>query len=408
MKNGKVLLLKDYGQISYYTLVENDSEYFLECIELCKKTKYSSTECTLVPTKEDWEYIRNNVTIIVLPITTKCNSGCNICFMKERDSTYEEMSIEDIKRVLSKIGKNKKVLLFGGEPTVRKDIFKIIRLIRKSGNIPSICTNGLKLADENFVKKLKKSGIERVLLSFDGFREEIYEKLRGNKKHLYLKLKALKNLEKYNIKVYLSSTIAPGVNEDEVPKLLKFAAQNNHFIIGMNLYAATPYGRFNITQKEQFTPSDIINILNTASKGTINKEYVIEFKKLRANLHNISKKVGIFFPVCSYYHSHILLKVENSQVKHFIPIEHLKRINEYMKNKKFIPLVKYLIKNLKPTLAFIRLILSKFNAKSLGRNVLIIQLGNVITPLNYIPVEYDCTSIEKMEGFDVIRALGPG
>lgn len=408
IKNNKVFLLKNYGQFSYCTLIENDLEYFLECIKLCRKTKYTSTECTFIPMKRDWEYIKNNVTIIILPITTKCNSGCNICFMKERDYPYKEMKIEDIKRLLSKIGKNKKVLLFGGEPTTRKDIFKIIKSIRKSGNIPSICTNGLKLADENFVKKLKRSGIERVLLSFDGFREEIYEKLRDSREHLHFKLKALKNLEKYDLKVYLTSTITSGVNENEIPKLLKFAAENNHFIVGMNLYAATPYGKFNVTQKEQLTPSNLIDILDAASNGIINREYFIEFKKLRANLYNICKKVRIFFPPYSYYHSHILLKTENSQFKHFIPIKYLKQINEHIKDRKLIPLIKYLIKNLNPTLAFIKLILTNFNAKFLGKNVFIIQLGNIITPLNYIPIEYDCISVEKNKDVDITRIAGPG
>jgi uncharacterized radical SAM superfamily Fe-S cluster-containing enzyme len=395
IKNNQVYLVKKNDSLKYYFLLENDSEYFFKSLLGCKKTKYSSKSWSFIPVKGDWEYIKKKNTIIVLPITKMCNSDCKICFMKDR-LPYDEMSIDDIKDVLAKIGKNKKILLFGGEPTLRDDIFKIIRLIKKSRNIPTICTNGLKLADRSFVKKLKESGIKRILLSFDGFREEIYENLRGNSGHLYLKLRALKNLKDFKIKVYLSSTIAYGVNENEISNLLKFAIRNNDFIIGINIYPATPYGKFDISIKKYLTPSDIVSMLEKASSGLITKEYVLEFKRLRMNLNRVLSKFKIFFPCYSYYHSHTLLKVENNQLKHFISLNDLKGVNEFIQNRKYLNLLVYFIKNPRLVKNSLSFVLRKFNSESLGKNVFIVQLGNVITPLNYLPVEYDCIEIEKL------------
>jgi uncharacterized radical SAM superfamily Fe-S cluster-containing enzyme len=382
IKDGKVYLVKKYKNIEVLYLMENDAIYFLKLLSMCDMTKYSSHQWIFIPTREDWKYVRKNTYMIILPLTPRCNSNCNICFMRE-SIPFNELSKEEIEKILFLVGKNKRVLLFGGEPTIRKDIFEIIKLVIKSGNEPQVYTNGLKLADEAFVKKMKESGVKRILLSFDGFREDTYEKLRGNREHLYLKLKALKNLEKYNIEVYLSVTIAPDINEDELPKILKFAIRNNHFIKGLNIYGATPgYGRFNISMKRNITSSDIAEILEKASSGVISKEYFIEFKRLRVNLSNLLKKFGIFFPP-GYYYPIAVLNVINGEVKQFIPLEKLKRINYQLENKRLIPI----LKDVKLVSDFLKLLISKsFYVGSLGKNMLVINIGNIITPVNYIPI----------------------
>jgi uncharacterized radical SAM superfamily Fe-S cluster-containing enzyme len=194
----------------------------------------------------------------------------------------------------------------------------------------------------------------------------------------------------------LSSTIAYGVNENEISNLLKFAIRNNDFIIGINIYPATPYGKFDISIKKYLTPSDIVSMLEKASSGLITKEYVLEFKRLRMNLNRVLSKFKIFFPCYSYYHSHTLLKVENNQLKHFISLNDLKGVNEFIQNRKYLNLLVYFIKNPRLVKNSLSFVLRKFNSESLGKNVFIVQLGNVITPLNYLPVEYDCIEIEKL------------
>jgi MoaA/NifB/PqqE/SkfB family radical SAM enzyme len=106
-----------------------------------------------------------------------------------------DLSIDEIKSVLRKVGKGKRIVLMGGEPTIREDLPEIIKLIRKSGNYPILYTNGLKLADISYVKKLKKAGLKQVIITLDGFDPKVTETLRGNKNEYLLKILALKNLE---------------------------------------------------------------------------------------------------------------------------------------------------------------------------------------------------------------------
>lgn len=45
------------------------------------------------------------------------------------------------------------IQLFGGEPTVRNDLFDIIRIARKLKLATRLTTNGIRLADEEYCKK---------------------------------------------------------------------------------------------------------------------------------------------------------------------------------------------------------------------------------------------------------------
>jgi len=67
-----------------------------------------------------------------------------------------------------------------GEPLLNKNLFKMIRYVRK--NLPytfvSIFTNGMLLTEENCIKLLD-SGLQRISISFDALSKEIYRSIRG-------------------------------------------------------------------------------------------------------------------------------------------------------------------------------------------------------------------------------------
>ena len=78
-------------------------------------------------------------------VTTKCNESCKHCFYHEHLNQKEEMSLDEIEILTKKMGKTQVLLLSGGEPFLRKDLFEIVELfIRNAGvRVVSIPTNGL-------------------------------------------------------------------------------------------------------------------------------------------------------------------------------------------------------------------------------------------------------------------------
>lgn len=69
--------------------------------------------------------------------------------------------------------------MYGAEPTLRDDLEQWIGLIKHYGHLVNMHTNGIKIADYAYLKKLKDSGLGYVSLQFDGFDDKIYNKLRG-------------------------------------------------------------------------------------------------------------------------------------------------------------------------------------------------------------------------------------
>lgn len=393
-----LLTKKDYER--FYRIPEID-----EYRDFYKKVKRTVKNCNSIPhfmkinssnptpeiTEKDWEIIRKKMCFIALHLTKLCNSNCNICF--EEAFTTDEMSLQDIKYILSRIGKNKIVDLFGGEPTVRKDFFKIIKLIKESGNYFNLYTNGLKLENENFVNRLKKSGVKEVYLSFNGFKEEIYEKINGDSNQYRRKLKALINLEKYNIPTLLSVNIVNGINDNQIPeiiRLLKISLQKKGFLKGISFYVATPYGRFDTKINKTLTTLDVIKILEKISFAEISRDYFLEFTRLRINLDKILKKIGLYFPLNGCLSA--LFKLEDDKIKGVIDLNKIKRINSSIENRKFFGLFKELFG--KETLKLIINISNKLKPFKLidwrSENFFKIDISMINTPA--MP-SYDETSI---------------
>lgn len=91
--------------------------------------------------------------ITYLDVTNDCNKDCDYCYhdYAPRD---EEISREHIESAVRNI-KTEVIELTGGEPTVRDDLFVILKYIRDNNKYPIILTNGLKLADHSYVKAIK-------------------------------------------------------------------------------------------------------------------------------------------------------------------------------------------------------------------------------------------------------------
>ncbi|MDI6826394.1 MAG: radical SAM protein [Candidatus Aenigmarchaeota archaeon] len=388
-KNIQQILKKESIQ-SFLELDQESKNFYNEFEKILGKS-----EINILKNPEiDWKFIREKIHCVILAITGKCNSNCNVCYVK--NDVFQEMSIEDIKNILKKIGKHKIVPLFGGEPTVRNDIFEIIRLIRDSGNIPELYTNGLKLADPEYVKKLKESGIARVHFSFDGFREEIHEKLRGDKNHLYLKLTALKNLQKFGIKTILSSTIADGVNDDQVLELLRFCALSvykREFIIGLRLFPAMPYGKFDVDVKKYLHTLDIIKILE--KRTGIRREYFVEFKKFLINMNRFLKKFGLRFPIQTPG-PYAVFRVDRNGIKEVIELKDLKKINKALENYNIPLLLMFMLKNPSLFKHSIKLLnISKLREDASEAGFLQLSIGNVCTPVTYKGLTSDTVGIQK-------------
>ncbi|MBI5395017.1 MAG: radical SAM protein [Verrucomicrobia bacterium] len=175
--------------------------------------------------------------IAFVEITNRCNMNCPICitnvptmgFEFEPDREYFRLIFEH----LSKLPGPPSVQLFGGEPTVREDLFDIIKMARSYGLSVRVTTNGLKLADPEYCRRLMEEEIT-VLISVDGFDRKSYELLRGMPGALELKMKALENLGKLKRGKVIIMTVASKEQDVEgLRQLFEYSLKHQPVVRGI-------------------------------------------------------------------------------------------------------------------------------------------------------------------------------
>ena len=285
--------------------------------------------------------------VIMLNVTSRCNLSCPICcaelnpfYFPRRDLPFEKIS-----NVL-KTSKSRLIIISGGEPTVREDLPDIIKAVVGFGNTPELYTNGLKLVDKEYVKKLKEAGLQIVCLSFDGFDDFTYEVFRGEKL-LSEKLKALKNLKEEDMTVWLIPVIGRGLNESQIKAITKFACINSDFIRGIRF--STLYPIDESKADERITSSDIIKMLEI-SIGISTDDFV-ESKRF---FYNVYKIAGMFSKRLQSRFSYLVqdnvyMKVEGGDCRPLFSTDYLRKLNDTLEDaaseKNRIGALKVLIKN---------------------------------------------------------------
>lgn len=148
-------------------------------------------------------------------LTDYCNSDCGFCIgnlSKNKSVGNKEVYKEKIKWAVDNMNV-KEVLLLGGEPTTSTMLFDIIEFCTKL-NLNKICitTNGYKLKDEQFRKRLLSSGITNINISLMNTNKEFQLKYNKGKGFLgYEDLYNIKNIsKKNNVKVRINSNIWKG------------------------------------------------------------------------------------------------------------------------------------------------------------------------------------------------------
>ena len=139
---------------------------------------------------------------LFLEVTLRCNARCEHCGSSCGDEIpKDEISKEDLMRTLKEIdekygAENVFLIITGGEPLVRKDVFEIIDYALGLGYHWGMTTNGI-LIDEKMVEKLKKSKIESISISLDGLKSthESFRRVPGSFDKIMKALELLKGVE---------------------------------------------------------------------------------------------------------------------------------------------------------------------------------------------------------------------
>lgn len=168
----------------------------------------------------------------------ECNNNCIFCSnsglrSKSRAKGMQYVNIKKIDaQLLAKKDRRIDTLIFvGGEPTVIKDFFDIIKLSRERGyNRIFIMTNGRMLSNINFCRKMFRLGVSGIGISIYGHKPEIHDNLTRVPGSFSQTVKGIINLKKIN-RQFMTNTVITKKNYKYLPDIVKFISKYNPYTI---------------------------------------------------------------------------------------------------------------------------------------------------------------------------------
>lgn len=151
-------------------------------------------------------------------ITSKCNLNCRHC----RGFPEGELSTERAKRLIAEIAGLKPgwVIVEGGEPLLRDDLFELLGLMQQRQLEVHLITNGMLLTPQ-ILTILKQLGA-RVMISIDGATQTTYEAIRNGASFARV-IQSASNCAKEGLLEAINFTILRE-NYTEIPKIFELAA----------------------------------------------------------------------------------------------------------------------------------------------------------------------------------------
>ncbi|MFH1728747.1 MAG: radical SAM protein [Pseudomonadota bacterium] len=192
--------------------------------------------------------------------TRRCNLECIHC----RSSSFDEASDShfskvDVFKLIDDISSfsNPTMVLTGGEPLLRKDIFEIASYGSSKGLNMAMATNGTLVSDE-ICEKIIKSGIKIASLSFDASSALIHDDFRKSEGAFESSIKAAELFKKHNIKFLINSSFTTR-NQSEIENTYKLAKHLG--AIAWYMFLIVPTGRGKEVLNELISKDDYEDIL---------------------------------------------------------------------------------------------------------------------------------------------------
>ncbi|MFZ2507370.1 MAG: radical SAM protein [Steroidobacteraceae bacterium] len=168
--------------------------------------------------------------LTIVEITDECNLACPVCYADSGPNRKSMRDMATIERMLDAIvaneGEPDVVQISGGEPTIHPQFFEILDAARRRPiRHLMLNTNGLRIANEpGFAERLAgyAPGFE-LYLQFDSFERDALMTLRGADLRK-IRERAIARLNEVGLSTTLVVTVAKGVNDREIGKIIDYAA----------------------------------------------------------------------------------------------------------------------------------------------------------------------------------------
>ncbi|MBI5367606.1 MAG: radical SAM protein [Planctomycetes bacterium] len=189
-------------------------------------------------------------------VTRRCNQRCIHCYLpagREEDSAGAELSSAELFRVadgIAEVNREALVILTGGEPLWRPDLYDLARRLADHGMTVVLGTNGV-LLDEAVAARLAAAGVTGVGVSIDGPSAPVHDEFRRHPGGFAATLRGLEAARRAGLACLVQCT-ASRANLGQIPEIIELADRLGAQVFNLYLLVRTGRGR----ELDDLTPGE--------------------------------------------------------------------------------------------------------------------------------------------------------
>jgi radical SAM protein with 4Fe4S-binding SPASM domain len=205
---------------------------------------------------------------VVWEVTTRCNLDCIHCYACSIDSAQAELSTDEGKQLLeqfARVDEIRTIVITGGEPLLRKDIFELVEHAGGLGFHMIFSTNGT-LLTRAMAADLARLGVANFSISLDGCTEACHESIRRRPGCFQAAIDGIRAAAGTGVCLQVNFT-AMQQNLAELPGLIDLAERFGADII-MVFQAIPPRGRSDKLELDAEQQAGLVRTLAEKQKHT--------------------------------------------------------------------------------------------------------------------------------------------
>ncbi|MBI9016836.1 MAG: radical SAM protein [Phycisphaerae bacterium] len=209
--------------------------------------------------------------LIAWEVTRSCNLNCQHCRAAAKNCVYpNELTTEQCFKLLDNIAGFAKpiIILTGGEPMLRKDIYEIARHGSDLGLRMVMAPCGM-LIDDEAVKKIIDAGIQCISISIDGANAKSHDEFRRVPGAFQIAMDAIAAAKRHGLPFQINTTITTH-NIDELPDIMQMARDLG--VVTFNPFLLVPTGRGKELADQELSPEQYEQTLQWLSEKSTETE----------------------------------------------------------------------------------------------------------------------------------------
>jgi radical SAM protein with 4Fe4S-binding SPASM domain len=243
------------------------------------------------------EKLLSHLHVVAWETTKKCPLNCIHCRATAGNSQPDdELSTEEGFRLIDGFAKFAKpmLILTGGEPMTRKDIYELASYANKKGLRVVMAPCGHLLTSES-VEKIKSSGIKALSISLDGADASTHDAFRGSAGAFEKSLAGIRFVREAKIHFQINTTVSK-LNVHQLPRILDLA--ENIGASAVDFFFLVPTGRGRELDAEMLPTPEYEKTLAWIAKERANRKIRIKttcaphFARISQNIDSETKPEG--------------------------------------------------------------------------------------------------------------------